>query len=444
MTTYRAVDTALFTDLYELTMAAAYHAEGMAAEVVSFELFVRSLPEARNFLVACGLDDVLAYVEGLRFDEAAIGYLRTLDLFDDGFLAALGSLRFTGDVHAIPEGEVVFAGEPLVRVTAPLIEAQLLETFLINALATQTMIASKAARVALACGDRSFVDFSARRDHGTSAAMAAARAAFVGGAGGTSLVEAGRRYGLSLSGTMAHSYVMAFDDEVEAFRAYARRFPGHAVLLLDTYDTLEGARRTVEVAKEHPVSAVRLDSGDLGSLAVDVRRILDDGGFAGIRLFASGDLDEYRIAELLGAGAPIDAFGVGTRLGTSADAPSLGMVYKLVEDAGGPRMKLAEGKRSVPGRKQVWRRADGDVLALEGEDVPGGRPLLVEAVRSGRRVLPAEPLAAARDRRATAVGALPDRLRSLAPATPEWPVELSRDLSALADQLSLALSDGAD
>jgi nicotinate phosphoribosyltransferase len=434
---------ALVTDLYELTMAAAYHEHGIG-RVATFELFVRDLPAARRFLVAAGLDDALAGLESWRFTAGDVEYLAGLGMFPASFVDQLGDVRFTGDVWAIPEGEVAFAGEPLVRVTAPLIEAQLVETWLLNRIASQTMVASKAARVAMACGDRRFVDFSARRVHGVDAAMAAARSAWICGAAGTSLVAAGRRFGIPLSGTMAHSFVMSYDDEREAFRAYARAFPGSVVLLIDTYDTVEGARRAAEVAHELAgdgisIDGVRLDSGDLGALAGDVREVFDEAGLPEVRIVASGDLDEHRIADLLAAGAPIDAFGVGTQLGTSADAPALGAVYKLVEDADGPKMKLATGKVTLPGTKQVWRLADRDVLSLHDEDVPGGRPLLRQVMAGGRRVLP-DPLEDIRARAVAAIDGLPDVLRSLDPAGgPVWPVHRSAGLDALVAEVETRL-----
>jgi nicotinate phosphoribosyltransferase len=440
------VPASLVTDLYELTMAAAYQAEGIEHEA-TFELFVRRLPRERRFLVAAGLDDALAGLDELSFAPHEVEYLAGLDLFPAPFIDRLADLRFTGEVWGVAEGDLVFAGEPIVRVTAPLIEAQLVETFLLNAVASRTMLASKAARVAIACGGRDFVDFSARRDHGVDAAMAAARGAWICGAAGTSLVAAGQRWGIPLSGTMAHSFVMSFEDERDAFRAYARTFPQRAVLLIDTYDTVDGARHAAAVARELAdqdirISAVRLDSGDLGRLAVEVRAVLDEAGLADVGILASGDLDEHRIADLLAAGAPIDAFGVGTQLGTSGDASSLGAVYKLVEDALGPRMKLAEGKVTLPGRKQVWRLADHDVVGLHDEHVQGGRPLLVGAMAGGRRVEPPEPLSATRERCLAALAGLPPELRSLAPADdPVWPVEVSAGLGALADKVRLGLED---
>ena len=434
-----AVPAALVTDLYELTMAAAYRAGGVDHEA-TFELFVRSLPPTRRYLVAAGLDDALAGLESWAYDLGDVAYLSGLGTFPPDFLDRLDDLRFTGDVWAVPEGEVVFAGEPLVRVTAPLVEAQLVETWLLNRIASQTMLASKAARVAVACGDRSFVDFSARRVHGVDAAMAAARAAWMCGAAGTSLVAAGRRFGIPLSGTMAHSFVMSHDDERDAFRAYARTFPSSVVLLIDTYDTVEGARRAAEVGNELAeegisIAGVRLDSGDLGALAVEVRGVLDEARLPGVAVLASGDLDEHRIADLLAAGAPIDAFGVGTQLGTSADAPALGAVYKLVEDADGPKMKLASGKVTLPGRKQVWRLDDHDVVSLHDEDVPGGRPLLRQVMAAGRRTND-EPLADVRARAMASVGWLPPALRDLAPTEgPCWPVTTSPGLDGLAAEV---------
>ena len=420
-------------------MAAAYHADGLEHEA-TFELSVRRLPPERRFLVVAGLDDAVAGLEAFRFTPDDLAYLRGLDMFSEGFLDRLGDLRFTGELWAVPEGEIAFAGEPLLRVTAPLLEAQLVETFLLNRIASQTMLASKAARVAIACGDRRFVDFSARRDHGTDAALAAARAAWITGAAGTSLVAAGRRYGIPVSGTMAHSFVLAYEDESDAFRAFVRTFPHSVVLLIDTFDTVEGARRAAEVAKEMAgsegsLAGVRLDSGDLLALSRQVRAVFDDAGLPDVEIVASGDLDEYRIAALLEAGAPIDAFGVGTQLGTSGDAPSLGAVYKLVDDARGPRMKLATGKVTLPGRKQVWRLDEADVVGLHDEDLPG-RPLLVKVMDDGRRIGPPEPLARMRERCMAALAALPGELRSLEPSeTPLRRVDTSPGLQALADKV---------
>jgi nicotinate phosphoribosyltransferase len=438
-----AVPSALVTDLYELTMAAAYQSAGLEHEA-TFELFVRSLPPQRRFLMAAGLDDALNGLESWRYDDDDLAYLGGLGLFPEAFLECLADLRFTGEVWAVPEGEAVFAGEPLVRVTGPVIEAQIVETWLLNRIASQTMLASKAARVALACGDRGFVDFSARRDHGVDAALAAARGSWMCGAGGTSLVAAGRRFGIPVVGTMAHSYVMSYDDERDAFHDYARCFPHAAVLLIDTYDTVEGAHRAVQVAHELAgegidIAGVRLDSGDLGALAHEVRSVLDDAGLRDVHILASGDLDEHRVAALLADGAPIDSFGIGTQMGTSADAPTLGAVYKLVEDADGPKMKLSSGKVTLPGRKQVWRLDGRDVLSLPDEDVPGGRPLLTRVMSAGRRTA-VESLDRIRDRAMATLAGLPPQLRSFEPTTdPVWPVDVSPGVDALVTKVRSGL-----
>jgi nicotinate phosphoribosyltransferase len=434
----------LLTDLYELTMSASYHARGMNDEA-TFDLFVRELPPHRHFLVACGLEDALRFLERLRFDAEAIAYLRSLDLFADDFLDHLGRLRFTGEVRAVREGSVVFPGEPLLSLTAPLIEAQVVETFLLNCVSFQTMIASKAARVAIACRERSFVDFSPRRDHGADAALKAARAAYVGGAAGTSNVLAGRTYGLPLSGTMAHSYVMAFEDEEEAFRAYARDFPDNAILLIDTFDVEEGARRAARVATELAAEGcrlrgVRIDSGDLASLARSVRKILDEAGLGDALIIVSGDLDEYRIKELLDADVPADRFGVGTQLGTSGDAPVLGSVYKLVAEGGRHVIKLSTGKATLPGRKQVFRHSrDGvyrrDVIALENEVEREGEPLLECVLADGHRLAPPPPLTEVRDHCRGALQRLPERLRALDGEGPPYEVVLSSGLAGVVEEM---------
>ena len=440
--------SALFTDLYELTMAASYYRRGLD-ETATFDLFFRSLPEQRRFLVSCGLEQCLDYLERLHFDGAALSYLDSLGLFEAAFLDRLGELRFTGDVWAIPEGEAVFEREPVLRVTAPLIEAQLVETYLLNCVSHQTMVASKAARVALACGDRDFIDFSARRVQGPDAGLRGSRASHVAGASATSLTVAGQLFGIPVSGTMAHSYVMRFAHEEDAYRAFARDLPERAVLLIDTYDTVNGARLVVDVARELAdegvsVKAVRLDSGDLGALAHQVRQVLDDGGLTDVRIIASGDLDEHRIASMLREGAPIDSFGVGTKMGASTDAPSLNAVYKLVEDADGPKLKLSTDKITLPGRKQVHRLAgeatlERDVISLHDEDVPGAKPLLEPVFEKGARTGPSPSLQAVRRRCRDALGLLPQRLRTLAVAPFErYPVDLSRGLQGLVDQVERA------
>jgi nicotinate phosphoribosyltransferase len=451
VSTVERADLALLTDLYELTMAAAYEHAGMVGDA-TFELFVRSLPPQRRFLVVAGVTELAGHLSALRVAPEQVEHLRGLDLLPDAYLDGLADLRFEGDLWGVPDGEVAYAGEPLVRVTAPLPVAQLVETLVINLVASQTLVASKAARVALACGDRSFVDFSARRDHGPGAALQAARGSWIAGAAGTSLVLASQRWGLPLSGTMAHAFVMAHDDERDAFRAYARTFPDRAVLLIDTYDTVQGACNAVEVARELAsegvrIRAVRLDSGDLASLAIEVRAVLDAGGLGDTQIVASGDLDEHRIAALLEAGAPIDAFGVGTQMGTSADAPALGAVYKLVEDADGPRVKLSPGKATLPGRKQVWRSHEGDVVALDGEDLSAThRALLEPLLRAGAPVGPAaldarSSVADARERCAAAVAELPVGARRLDPVEDGevvHPVVPTEALVALRDRAAAA------
>jgi nicotinate phosphoribosyltransferase len=416
-------DLSLLTDLYQLTMLQSYWRRGMN-EPATFDLLVRHLPANRRFLVACGLDAALDYLTSLRFSDDAVAYLRSLERFDGEFLTWLGRLRFTGDVWAIPEGEVFFAGEPLLRVTAPLPEAQLVETFLLNSILYPTGVASKAARVVIAARGRDVVDFSARRDHGVDAAVTAARATYVAGCTGTSNVLAGKRYAIPVIGTMAHSYVMAFDDETAAFRAYAEEFPDGVILLVDTYDTEEGLRRAAEVGREmaaagRTLRGVRLDSGDVIALARAARAILDGAGLRETRVFVSGDLNEWRVDWILSAGAPVDAFGVGTEMGVVADAPALPGVYKLAEYAGRRRRKTSPQKETIGGRKQVWRREGfSDLIAAEDETIPDARPLLTR-VMTGGRAEGRESLADARARCAASLASLPDALRDLSPCPPD-------------------------
>jgi nicotinate phosphoribosyltransferase len=440
-------NAALLTDLYELTMADSYHRAGITDEA-TFDLFVRHLPRRRNFLVACGLEDALDYLENLVFSDEAIAYLDSLGLFSNSFLEHLAGLSFTGSVWAIPEGDVAFAGEPLLQVTAPLVEAQIVESFLLNCIAFQTMVASKAARMTIACGGKSFFEMSLRRAHGTDAALKAARAAYIGGAAATSNVLAGQSYGIPVMGTMAHSYVMAFEDELHAFRTFAGHFPDRAVLLIDTFDTEEGARHAVQVARElarnrGQLRGVRLDSGDVALLSRSVRKILDHDGFTGVDIVVSGDLDEYQIRGLIEQNAPIDSFGVGTQLGTSADEPFLGAVYKLVVQAGQPKIKLSTGKLTIPGSKQVFRVEEGgryhhDVIALDDEWMDGAQPLLEKVMVDGRRVSAPESLEALQSRCRDVLDRLPAPLLSLGEAAP-YPVHCSDALSALMARARTAL-----
>lgn len=416
-------DLPLLTDLYQLTMLQSYRRRGMN-EPATFELFVRHLPPNRRFLVSCGLEHALAYLGSLRFTGDAIGRLRSLEQFDPEFLDWLPSLRFTGDVWAIPEGGVFFASEPMLRVTAPLPQAQFVETFLLNAMLYPTGVASKAARVVIAAAGRDVVDFSPRRDHGVDAAVKAARAAWIAGFNGTSNVLAATTFGIPAFGTMAHSFVMAFDREEEAFRAYAEEFPDRTVLLVDTYDVTEGLRAAAEVGKEmaargQKLRGVRLDSGDVIAQAREARTILDEAGLHETTVFVSGDLNEWRVEEIVTSGSPVDGFGVGTELGVIADAPALPGVYKLVEYAGRAREKRSAAKATLGGRKQVWRRGPADdVIAREGETIEGARPLLERVMDAGRLV--AQPgLSEARERFASALSELPEQLRDLAPCDPD-------------------------
>lgn len=434
----------LATDLYQLTMTAAAIENGLVDARATFELFVRRLPESRSFLVTAGLEQALAYLERLRFPGGAIDALRRLPLFRGmrpKFFEYLRSFRFTGEVHALPEGTLAFPQEPLLRVTASFPEAQLAETYLLATVGFQTLVATKAARIVQAAGDRGVIDFGTRRAHGPLAGLWAARAACIGGCAATSNVLAGCELGIPLAGTLAHSFILAFDREEEAFRAFARTFPDHAVLLLDTYDTLAAARTGVGLGV--PLRGVRLDSGDLAALARDVRRILDQGGFRDAKIYASNDLNEERIEDLLAAGAPIDAFGVGTEMATSKDAPALGVVYKLVEIARGgralPRMKRSADKATLPGRKQVFRTQDGagrftgDTIGRAEEALPG-TPLL-EPVADGGRVLHALPdVHAIQARAKDQLRRLPEPHRRLRGAEP-YPVRISEGLRRLAEEL---------
>lgn len=434
----------LLVDLYELTMAQSYFAEGMDGEA-TFSLFARHLPPRWGFFLAAGLDDALTYLEELQFDETDLAYLRATGLFREDFLRFLADLRFTGTVRAIPEGRPCFPQEPLLEVTAPIIQAQLAETAVLNQVHLQTIIATKAARCVIAAPGRRLVDFSVRRTHGVDAGVKVARCAYLAGFDATSNVLAGKLYGIPIAGTMAHSYIQAFPDELDAFRAYARSYPDACVLLIDTYDTLQGARRAAIVGRElaalgHRLRGVRLDSGDLVALSFAVRRILDEAGLQDATIFASGSLDEYVLADMVARGAPIDGFGVGSRLGVAADAPYLDMAYKLVAYAGQPTLKLSAAKATWPGPKQVWRRRsdDGgieDIVGTADEPAPpGAEPLLVPVMQDGRRVA-SEALAAARERARRELAALPAAYRRLdAPAAPL--VRFSERLEQLRTELA--------
>ncbi|GIX05808.1 MAG: nicotinate phosphoribosyltransferase [Candidatus Poribacteria bacterium] len=435
-------DLALVTDLYQLTMAAAYF-EHDRNRPATFEMFIRTMPKNRGFLLAAGLEQVVHYLSALRFTDSALRYLRELPPFrrvSSAFFDYLREFRFTGEVHAIPEGTIVFPGEPLVRITAPLIEAQIVETYILATINYQTLVATKAARVVHAARGRPVVDFGTRRAHGPQAGVLAARATYIGGCVATSNVFAGYELGLPVVGTMAHSFMMTFPTEREAFAAYVDSFPEHTTLLIDTYDTLEGARLATEFGDR--ILGVRIDSGDLLALSREVRRILDEAGLNRTRIVASGDLNEYKIDALLREGAPIDLFGVGTELVTSRDEPTLSGVYKVVEhEVDGqpvPVVKLSSDKETYPGRKQVFRQESpsgaftGDLIALAEEDQPG-TPLLEPIMRGGRLVqeLPDLPTIQARAR--DQLQRLPEEYRALSDPPP-YPVRYSQRLQALKDQ----------
>jgi nicotinate phosphoribosyltransferase len=432
--------SALLTDLYELTMAAAYFENNFRGQA-SFELFVRSLPKERSFLLAAGLEQALDYLEQIHFEDDDIAYLRTQPIFSHvstSFFDYLKDFRFSGEVWAIPEGTPVFGEEPLLRITAPILEAQIVETFLISTITFETLIASKAARVVGAAQGRGVVEFGSRRAHGSQAGVLAGRAAFIGGCTGTSNVEAGRRFGVPIYGTLAHSFLMAYQDEEKGFRDFEKIFPEHAVLLIDTYDTLDAIEKIARAGLRP--RAVRLDSGDLQELSKQVRRRLDQVGLHETKIFASSDLDEFVITDLLAQGAPIDNFGVGSALATSKDAPTLGGVYKLVdvETDKGPsyRAKFSENKVTYPGRKQIFRFRDEngtfreDLIACEDE-IHDGEPLLACVMRDGKRLAPSPSLQTIRARARQQIADLPESLRELQPPDSGYPVRFSRCLESL-------------
>lgn len=441
----------LFTDLYELTMMQTYQRHGPHG-AATFDLFVRDLPEGRSFLLAAGLATVLEQIEALAFSDDDLDYLEDRGMFRPEFLDRLRRYRFSGEVWAVPEGTAVFRNEPILRVTGPIFEAQLLETLVMNQVHLQTLIASKAARIVLAAAGRAgLVDFGLRRMHGLDAGMMGARGLWIAGFDGTSNVAAGKLLGIPIAGTMAHSFVQCHTSEEQAFRDFLDAYP-ETVLLVDTYDTERGVDRVVELARElggdFRARGIRLDSGDLVELARSSRRKLDEAGLDGVKIFASGNLDEHRVAELLGRGAPIDAFGVGTRLGTSQDEPNLDIVYKLAQLDDRPLLKLSTDKATLPGVKQVWRRSDGDgrfdrdVIGLAEEDQVG-EPLLRPVMRDGRRLEDArEDLDTIRRRAADQLRRLPDRIRSLEPADPPYPVDVSGRLRELRDEVAAEIAEG--
>ena len=448
----------LVTDLYELTMAQTYFQHGMSSRA-TFSLSIRNYPPNRGYFVAAGLEDVLRYLEEWRFPGESIDYLVSTGMFDGDFLKYLSGVRFTGDVWAIPEGRVFFADEPVLEVSGPVLEAQAVESYVINQVNLQTMIATKASRCVQAGRGRSLVDFSLRRTQGVDAGMKVARCSYIAGFEATSNVMAGKVYGMPLSGTMAHSFVSSYEREVDAFRAYVESFPDRSILLIDTYDTVAGARNAAVVGNEmkargRALDGVRLDSGDLGSLSRDVRGVLDDAGLPDVRIVASGGLDEFDVDDLVSGDAPIDAFGVGTRMGVSADAPWTDMAYKLVRYGCRPVLKLSTGKASIPGEKQVFRLRNGageftaDVIAMRNEDGPvsgadelSAEPLLRKAMQGGRAMKAAPGLDEIRERVRRDLEALDDEVKALRDPV-LYPVKLSPRLDELRTGMERALTAG--
>lgn len=436
------ISSPLLGDLYQFTMLQTYLEQEMN-EIAVFELFVRKLPPGRNFMVAAGLEQVLEFLENLHFTAEELDWLATR--FPPHVIRYLEQFRFAGDVHAMPEGTLFFPNEPILRITAPLPQAQLVESRIINLLHFETLIATKAARSVLAAPDKLLVDFGMRRAHGAEAGLLAARASYLAGFSGTATVLAGTMYGIPIFGTMAHSFIQAHSSESEAFEHFARSHPGNTILLIDTYDTEAAAAKVVALANKLQadnirINGVRLDSGDLAQHARNVRRILDDGGLRDSTIFASGNLDEYRLHALLAAQAPIDGFGIGTALDISIDAPALDCAYKLQEYAGIPRRKHSEGKATWPGRKQVYRLYDADdclqsdTVALERDDPQPGEPLIQPFMHAGRRLQPQLSLHALRSRTLTGYQRLPAAMTVLESA-PAYPVAISDALKALAAQI---------
>jgi len=432
--------SALLTDLYQLTMLQGYYEQNREAPAV-FEFFVRKLPKARGYMVAAGLAQALIYLQELQFSSNEIDWLASTGQFKPAVLDRLAALRFTGDVHAMPEGTVFFPHEPILRITAPLPEAQLVESRLINLLHFQTLIASKAARSVLIAPDKLLVDFGMRRAHGGEAALLAARASYLAGFGGTATVNAGMYFDIPTYGTMAHSFVQTYGSESEAFIDFAKANPDNVVLLIDTYDTEAAAQKVVDLAdtlhsQGIKIKGVRIDSGDLAEHAKKVRRILDRGGLQRATIFASGSVDEYKLEALMAQQAPIDGFGIGTHLDTSADAPYFDCAYKLQEYAGIARRKRSEGKATWPGRKQVYRNYDdngfmcSDTVTVENAPCTG-EPLLQPVMQAGRTVTPQPSLMASREYAKRQLSRLPEPLRQLS-AAPEYPVIISAELHALA------------
>ena len=434
----------LVIDLYQLTMAASYFEQKMSAPA-TFSLFIRAYPPNRNFFIAAGLEELLVFLENFRYQKGDLEYLDTLGLFKPDFLDFLGSLKFTGQVRAMPEGTIFFKDEPILEVTAPIIEAQLVETLVINMINVSTMIATKAARCVNAAQGRRLVDFALRRTQGIDAGLKVARSSYLAGFIGTSNVLAGKIYNIPVFGTMAHSYITSFPSEIEAFRAFAKAFPRNAVLLIDTFDPIAGTRHAIKVAREleeqgYQLRGVRLDSGDLVDLSIRVRKLLDENGLKDVQIFASGGFDEFKIDDVLSRGAKIDAFGVGTKMGVSADAPYFDMAYKLVQYDGRPVMKLSTGKVTYVGAKQVFRFFDDDgfidhdTIGLKSENHPPAHTLLQTFMVSGKRVRDPENLETIKMRVEKEFMKLPPQCKTL-DAEKKVRVEISEELEKLQQEV---------
>ncbi len=447
-----AENISLFTDYYELTMCASYF-DNKNFEPATFDLFIRRLPENRSYFLFAGLEEALQYLQSTKFTEEHLAYLKKQG-FRKGFLNYLSKFKFTGEVWAVPEGTVAFPNEPLIRVTAPIIEAQLIETFLLNTVNLQTMIATKASRVVHAANGKSVIEFGLRREPGIDAGMKVARSSYIAGCQGTSNVLAGMAYDIPVFGTMAHSFIMSYPKEIDAFRAFTKTFPNKSTLLIDTYDDMAGAEKAIIVAKEleakgYSLGGVRLDSGDLAETSKKVRKILDDNGLRNVKIFVSGDLEEFKITQLLKEDTKIDAFGVGTKMGTCADRPYLDVIYKLCETmtADGnfsPIMKLSKDKITLPGRKQVYRFKDEegcfrkDVIALADENV-AGEGLLVKVMEKGKLSYSLPSLEQIRSTASENLSKLPDKFKALTDA-PIYPVELSQNLQNLVETTRFQLT----
>ncbi|MCS7245959.1 MAG: nicotinate phosphoribosyltransferase [candidate division WOR-3 bacterium] len=431
------MNVSMLMDLYELTMAYSYF-KSSRNEISTFEVFIRNLPENRNFLVSAGIDDIIEIIINFRFEEDDIKYLRSLKIFSEDFLEYLKKFKFTGDLYAMPNGQIYFPNEPVIRITAPRIQAQMFETIVLNQFNFQSMIASKCARITLASRNIPCVDFSPRRDHGIDSAIKVAKVSYMCGFIGTSNLLAGKLYNIPVYGTMAHSYIMSFDSEEEAFREFLKRF-SEPVLLIDTYDTIEGAKKVIKLLKEgYRIKGVRIDSGDLVKLSKEVKKIFENEGFGNIKIFLSGDLDEYVIENILNEGAVADFFGIGTKMGTSSDAPYLNGVYKLVEDEYGFKIKTSPQKLTLPGKKQVYRIYENglmkeDIIVLEDDKI-NGEPLLKKYIENGKLV---ERIALESSRKLFMENLLkiPPYLKNIKTQEMVYPVKISKKLLEIQESL---------